>query len=503
MKKLFNSIMATFFRKRYKRISEIKSNSLLLQEQMLTSLVDRGQRSQYGKENAFKSIKGLKDFQKTPINNYESLKKYIDKSLSGEADILWPGRTKWFAKSSGTTDRSKYIPMSDDSYHNNHHKSGWDTTTILYQEDPECEIFHRKSLIMGGSLKHWEGSDDIQVGDVSAILLSRLPRFSHPYYSPDFETALHDDWEEKLERMTKICSVEDIVMFGGVPTWTIVLFNKILQRTGAASMEEVWPNAKYYIHGGVGFDPYQKQFDQYFPSKKLDYYEVYNASEGYFAVADTNRQEGMLLLTNNDVFYEFIDMKEYGSPNANVISLKDVELDKQYALIITTSSGLWRYEIGDTIRFTSINPYRIKVMGRTKHFINVFGEEVMECNTETALAKAMDEYPAKVSNYTVGPIYMKDQEKGGHHWIIEFDEAPEHIERFATLLDVHLQAVNSDYAAKRSQNLALDCLKIDAVKKGTFHQWLKRSNKIGGQHKVPRLSNDRKIINELLEENLL
>lgn len=492
--------MRVFFLTRYRRIEKIKSRSENLQEDMFMSLIKRGKGTEYGKKYHFSTIQNYEQFKElVPLTDYESLKPYIERMMEGESHVLWPGLVTQYAKSSGTTDRSKYIPMTSDCKINNHLRAGYDTTTILYQNDPDCAIFHKKSLIMGGSLNRHDQNHDVTVGDVSALLIEGLPKYSHSFYTPDFDIALHHDWEEKIERMAHQCMKEDIVMFGGVPTWTIVLFDRILEISGAANMEEIWPHAAYYMHGGVGFDPYRVQFDRYFPSKKLKYFEAYNASEGYFAIADRPDVEGMLLLTDNDVFYEFIDMADFSRGEMNTITLADVKPGVNYAIIISTSAGLWRYMIGDTVTFTSVNPYRLKVTGRTKHYINVFGEEVMVGNTEDALSQTIDREPAIVANYTVGPTYMEQKGKGSHHWVIEFSEAPRDIKRFTELLDQNLQAVNSDYAAKRSHDLALEEIRLDSVKEGTFHEWLKQKGKVGGQNKVPRLFNDRTYVDELLD----
>lgn len=496
---IFNNVIRLYLRKRYKRVQEMLMHSPRLQNELFHDLIRRAQDTEYGKAHGFGALHTTSDYCKNvPIVNYDEIKPYIQRSMQGHDSVLWPGKTLWYSKSSGTTDRSKYLPVSDDSYQNNHISSGWDTMASIYHHDANCQIFRRKNLVMGGSLHPWKENPDVAVGDVSAILLKRLPVVARPFYTPDFETALLDDWEEKLARMAKICKDEDVTMFGGVPTWTIVLFNKLLEMTGKETMEEIWPNARHYLHGGVGFEPYKEQFQAYFPSKDFQYYEVYNASEGYFASSNNYREEGMLLLTNNDIYYEFLEMHDADNQYAESVPLADVEVGKNYVVVISTSAGLWRYKPGDTIQFISKNPYKIKVSGRTKHHINVFGEEVMVGNTDEALAATIKEIPAVVAEYTVGPIFL-DAQKGGHNWVIEFEEYPADIERFTELLDQNLQKINSDYAAKRFKDLALKCLKLDVVEQGSFHTWMKERGKMGGQHKVPRLSNSRQYVDQLLE----
>ena len=500
MRKWFNKGVKQYLKMRYHRIEEIRRDPFVIQNQILESLLRRASKTEYGKEYDFGNISNSLEYAEAlPLTDYEDLKPQIYRMMDGESDVLWKGKVEWYAKSSGTTsERSKYIPVSEDSFYKNNVASSWDTMAITYHEDPECEIFCKKSLIMGGSLGNWKHNDKIKVGDISAILLHRMPAIGRPFYSPDFKTALIDDWEEKIRLMSEICVNDDIVMFGGVPTWTIVLFKRILEKTGAKNMQEVWPNVKYYMHGGVGFEPYIDQFKEFFPDPSFKYYEAYNASEGYFAAQDQQNEKGMLLLLNNDIYYEFISMEELTSENPQTIPLSEVVLDQNYAIVISSSAGLWRYMPGDTVCFTSTLPYRIKVSGRTKHFINVFGEEVMVGNTDKALAETLNALPGVVSEYTVAPIFMNQHEKGGHLWLIEFEKGPDNITAFEILLDDNLKKINSDYAAKRYKDMALARLQIQLVPKGTFHKWMASKGKIGGQNKVPRLFNSRKYVDELL-----
>lgn len=500
MKKWFNKGVKFYLKKRYQRIEAIRNDPFAVQDKVLKSLLRRAAQTEYGRAFDFSKITTSADYAKAlPLTDYEDHKANIYKMMDGAPDVLWKGKVEWYAKSSGTTsDRSKYIPVSDDFMYKNNVASSWDTMSITYHEDPESQIFWKKSLIMGGSLSNWKHNHKVKVGDISAILLHRMPAIGRPFYSPDFKTALIDDWEEKIRLMSDICIHDDIVMFGGVPTWTIVLFKRILEKTGAKNMQEIWPNVKYYMHGGVGFEPYIDQFRIFFPDPSFKYFEVYNASEGYFAVQDRQDLKGMLLLLNNDIYYEFITMEELTSEKPESIPLSKVSEDINYAIVISSSAGLWRYMPGDTVRFTSINPYRIKVSGRTKHFINVFGEEVMVGNTDKALAETLNSLPARVLEYTVAPIFMNQNKKGGHLWLIEFAKEPDNITAFEILLDDNLKKINSDYAAKRHKDMALSRLQIQLVPKGTFHKWMASKGKIGGQNKVPRLFNSRKYVDELL-----
>lgn len=468
-----------------------------LQNEVFFDLLNKLKHTEYGKKYNAHQIRNQEEFKaKLPLTDYEMLFTYISRMMDGEADILWPGKVNWFAKSSGTTnDKSKYIPITEDNLFDNHVAASWDAMAILYGNRPEARVFDGKNLIMGGSLKQW--SEQVTIGDVSAILLHRMPSVGRPFYTPDFETALLADWEEKIEKMAHQCIKEDVVMFAGVPTWTIVLFKRILEITGKKNIREVWPNIRTYFHGGVGFDPYVDQFKTFLPGEDIEYYEVYNASEGYFAVQDRLDAKGMLLLLDNAVYYEFIPIENMQEANPVTLPLEDIEEGKDYCIVISTSSGLWRYKPGDVIRFVSKAPYRIMVSGRTKHFINVFGEEVMVHNTDKAIKDTCSLCGGIVSDYTVGPIFMIEESKGGHEWLIEFEKAPENLDLFALELDNKLRAVNSDYDAKRHKDIALQPLKLSVVPPHSFQNWLRSKGKIGGQSKIPRLSNDRKYLDEL------
>lgn len=470
-----------------------------LQEEIGSNLIEKLNQTTYGKKLGGGKIKTPGEFRhQIPVVSYESLFPYIEKMMQGETDILWPGKVTWFAKSSGTTnDKSKYIPISDDNLFENHVAASWDAMSILYGNRPDARNFEGKNLMMGGSLKHI--TDTLVTGDVSAILLNRMPMVGRPFYTPDFETALLSDWEEKIEKMARQCSKEDVVMFAGVPTWTIVLFKRILEITGKEHIREVWPNVKTYFHGGVGFDPYVDQFNKFLPGDDMEYYEVYNASEGYFGVQDRVNQKGMLLLLDNAIYYEFIPVEQMHHENPETLTLREVEAGKDYCIVISTTSGLWRYKPGDVVRFVTVSPFRIMVTGRTKHYINVFGEEVMVHNTDMALKETCAVAGVGICDYTVAPMYMSDQNKGGHEWLIEFDKEPADLATFEKKLDQHLRMVNSDYDAKRHKDIALQNLKVHVAPKDTFSTWLKSKGKLGGQSKIPRLSNERKYMDELLQ----
>lgn len=493
----FNTLVKGYLKFRRSRIEVMYSDPFALQSEVFQSLLYNLQQTEYGRKFNCSDIKTQKQYtERLPLTEYEDIFPYIEKMMQGGHDILWPGKVKWFAKSSGTTnDKSKYIPITDNNLFENHVAASWDAMSILYNNRNDARIFDGKNLLMGGSLNFI--NDQLVTGDVSAILLSRMPSIGKPFYTPDFETALLSDWESKIEKMAKLCKNEDVVMFAGVPTWTIVLFKHLLEVTGKDNIIDIWPNLKTYFHGGVGFDPYVDQFKKYIPTEDMEYYEVYNASEGYFAVQDLMNEKGMLLLLDNAIYYEFIPAENAHVENPETLTLRDVETDRDYCLVISTSSGLWRYKPGDIIRFVSLLPYRIMVTGRTKHFINVFGEEVMVHNTDEAIKKTCNYMGASIVEYTVAPVFMDVSSKGGHEWLIEFEKTPDDLCQFEILLDKNLRSVNSDYDAKRHKDLALMPLKVRIAPKNTFHDWLRLKGKIGGQSKIPRLSNHRKYIDDL------
>lgn len=468
-----------------------------VQSDLLKKLIIRGVKTSYGDEVNLKNVNSKTDFTKNvPLSDYEKLQPYIQKMMAGESDVLWPGKVSWYAKSSGTTaDRSKYLPITDEFMINNLTAGSWDASTIIYRNRPDFRGFEGKSLTLCGALSAMDNYENIKVGDVSAIMLTRMPNVGKPFFAA-LDHALLPNWDMKIRLMSQEAIHEDVVLFGGVPTWAVVLFDTILQQTGKSNMLEVWPDVKVYLHGGVGFDPYRKLFNQYFPTNDFDYIEVYNATEGCFAIQDT-KEDGMLLLLNNDIYYEFIPVSELESSNPICLSLDEVEVGKHYAIVITTSAGLWRYMPGDTIKFVTLHPYRIKVTGRVKHFINVFGEEVIVSNTDQAIKLTCEQFGCMANEYTVGPRWLESNKRGGHEWYIEFDSPPHDLKSFALMLDSTLQKLNSDYEAKRYKNMALDCLQIKCMPKGTFIKWFQSRGKLGGQHKLPRLYNTRKYLDEI------
>jgi hypothetical protein len=495
VKKLANSIIKQYLDFRFRRLRRMRKNPYSMQKQWLQKILQMAKNTEYGKKYGFREIKNYRDFaERVPVTSYEELQVYIDRMMRGEKDILWPGYVKWYAKSSGTTShRSKFIPVPSHNLRQCHIQGSWDSMSTLYHHRPDMQAFAKKSLIMGGSIEKFAPHPKTRLGDVSAVMIHHMPFIGKPFYTPDFETALLSDWEEKLHRMASITHMEDVVMLGGVPTWTVVLFDRILELTGKEHMLEVWPNASAYLHGGVGFAPYQKQFERYLPSSDFVYQEIYNASEGFIGLQDDHAIKALLLLTDNGMFFEFEAMD-----SGEVVPLEGVKTGQNYALLLSTNAGLWRYRIGDTIRFTSTLPHRFHITGRTKQFINAFGEEVMVANTDQALAQTCRELNVEAEEYSVGPIYMDKKDKGGHEWIVEFQQIPENIDHFARRLDKNLRAINSDYDAKRSYDLALENLRLHPAAAGTFHSWMKSRGKFGGQNKVPRLSNDRRYIDQLL-----
>ena len=419
--------------------------------------------------------------------------------MKGESDVLWNGRVKWFSKSSGTTsEKSKFIPVSKENLNQCHIKGNWDAMTFFYDQRSDARQFECKSIVMGGSMSRYPDHSKTLIGDVSAIMMHNMPNVAKPFFTPDLQTAMMADLEAKIEKIAQITSQQkDIVLIGGVPTWTIVLFRRILELTGKDNILEVWPDLQGYIHGGVSFLPYASQFEEFLPGNQVSYQEVYNASEGFFAAQADFEVKDMTLLLDNGVFYEFVPMSEIDKENPTVLQLGEVECGIDYAMLISTNSGLWRYKIGDCIQFTSLYPYKIKISGRTKQYINVFGEELMVHNADKALSICCKELDAEVEEYTAGPIYFQGNGKGGHEWIIEFKKPPLDAAVFARLLDETLQAINSDYEAKRTAGMALEQLSLRVVPIGTFKDWMKSRGKFGGQNKVPRLSNNRKYIDML------
>lgn len=466
------------------------------------SLIGSGRFTEWGKKYDYDSLNTVADFKKAvPITDYETLKPYIQRIMEGEQNILWNTDITWFAKSSGTTsDKSKFIPVSRESLVDNHYLAGRDVLALQFREFPDSKIMSGKCLVIGGShqVNQLNENSNSFYGDLSAVMLQNMPLYTQMVRTPNLEIALMNEWEEKIEAMARKTMQDNVTFIAGVPTWTIVLIKRIFELAGTHNLHDVWPNLELYIHGGVSFTPYRQQFRQFIPSPSMHYRETYNASEGFFAAQDYTSEEGMLLFLSHGIYYEFMPMEEWGKEHPETIGLKEVELGKNYALVISTNGGLWRYVVGDTIQFTSLLPYRIKVSGRLKHFMNAFGEEVIVDNSDAAIAAACAETGAAVNDYTAAPVYMTGESNGAHEWIIEFEHLPVPLEAFVASMDKHLQSINSDYEAKRHKDIALRMPIVHVMPKGGFNLWLKDKGKLGGQHKVPRLSNERKWLEEML-----
>jgi hypothetical protein len=500
--KLLSPAISRLARMRMWRIESWMIHPVEAQREVLQDLVTTAQYTQFGQQYDFARLFNVKEFKQTvPVHEYEDIKPYIEQMMKGEENVLWPTPVNWFAKSSGTTsDKSKFIPVSEESLKEGHYKASKDVLTLYYQNFPASDLLTGKGLVIGGSHQVTSLNDDIHFGDLSAVLMQNAPFWSNWIRTPELSIALMSEWESKIEKMARSTIPENITSISGVPTWTIVLFRRILEITGKKNIGEVWPNLELYLHGGVSFVPYREQLQQLI-GKPINYLEMYNASEGFFAAQDQPDQDGMLLFTDHGIFYEFMPLEEYGKKYPETVGLHQVELGKNYAPIISTNGGLWRYIVGDTVQFTSIQPYRIKVSGRLKHFINAFGEELIVDNSDSAIAYASNQTGAIVNEYTAAPLYYSDEGIGAHEWLIEFEKMPQTMDDFVYELDMALKRVNSDYEAKRHKDLALRKPIVHAVEKGTFHTWLQQKGKLGGQHKVPRLSNDRKIILEIISLN--
>lgn len=498
--KFYNSIVSYVMKRRIHQIDFFKKYPLEVQKDLFFELIDAAKDTEFGKKYYFEKIQNLDDFKKNvPIQSYDSLKEYIDRIRDGEQNILWPTEIKWFAQSSGTTaGRSKFIPISKESLEQCHYKGGKDLMSLYLNHFPETNVLDGKSLALGGSTSIHSHESKSLYGDLSAIITENLPFWFNLVKTPSKAVALHPNWEDKIGLTAEIVAKENVTNLSGVPSWNLILLQKILEITGKENILEVWPNLELFIHGGVNFEPYRKQYEKLIPSAKMQYLETYNASEGFFGMQDELNSTEMLLMLDYGIFYEFLPMEELGKENARTLQLEEVSLDTNYAIIITTNAGLWRYMIGDTIKFTNLNPFRIKLSGRTKYFINIFGEELIEDNANQAIKKASLETNAAVKEYLVAPIFPDEFGKGGHEWIIEFEQAPKNLLDFTNALDKHLRAENSDYDAKRFKDMALQIPKIHSVAENTFYNWLKSKGKIGGQHKVPKLCTTREILEEIL-----
>ena len=496
-------IVGQFFKPRKYALEKHYTQPEALQEAVLRHLLERGSNTEYGRNHLLSPKNSYEEFAKNvPINTYEELKRDIDRMRHGEADVLWPGQVQWYAKSSGTTnDKSKFIPVSAEGLHDIHYQGGKDVVTFYLRNNPNSRLFDGKSLILGGSHSPNYNVDGSLVGDLSAILIENINPLVNLMRVPRKRTALLSDFEVKRDRIAQECLHKNITNISGVPSWMLSVLVRVMELSGKKHLEEVWPNLEVFFHGGIAFTPYRSQYEQLITSSKMHYMETYNASEGFFGIQDDPTDRSMLLMLDYGVFYEFIPLEEVGRPDATVVPLEGVEIGRNYAMVITTSCGLWRYMIGDTVEFTSKRPYKFIITGRTKYFINAFGEELIMDNAEKGLAYACEKTGAQVLEYTAAPVYMDKNAKCRHQWLIEFSKDPDNLERFAQALDEKLQELNSDYEAKRSHNVTLQHLEVVKAKEGLFNDWLKQKGRLGGQHKVPRLSNSRKNMDELLEMN--
>ncbi len=495
---IINSFASWILKKRIHQIELFMKYPNEVQEELLFSLLRSAENTVFGNKYDFSSINSYVTFsERVPIVTYEDLQPYIERARKGEPNMFWNTPIKWFAKSSGTTDaKSKFIPVSNEALEDCHFKAGKDMLCLYLNNNENSQLFTGKSLRLGGS-KQLYADNNTYFGDLSAILIENLPIWAEFGSTPSNKVSQLSDWEIKLDAIIKETIKENVTSFAGVPSWMLVLLNRALETTGKGNLFEIWQNLEVYFHGGVSFDPYREQYKKLLPSSDFNYYEIYNASEGFFALQDLNNSDEMLLMLDYGIFYEFIPMDTFGTSKQKAIRLSEVEIGKNYAVVISTNSGLFRYLIGDTVRFTSLNPYRIKITGRTKHHINVFGEELMIENTDRAIAEACKATNTEVLDYTVAPIFMVGKEKGAHEWIIEFKENPKDIELFHSVLDNTLKELNSDYEAKRTNNMTLNPPVLNVAREKLFYDWLKKNDKLGGQNKIPRLSNDRTYLEEL------
>ncbi len=496
--KLLSPAISRLARLRLWGVQNWIDNPVSAQRDVLQHLVTQAQYTEFGRKYTFSKLFTIKDFKNNvPIHEYDDIKPYILRMMNGAENILWNTPINWFAKSSGTTsEKSKFIPVSEESLKDTHFMGSKDVLTNYYNNFPDSDLLTGKSLVVGGSHQVHSFNEEVQYGDLSAVLMQNTPFWGHWIRTPDLSIALLDEWESKIEQLAQCTINENVTSMAGVPTWTIVLIKRILEISQKKTLKEVWPNLELYIHGGVSFTPYREQLNHLIGAP-INYLEIYNASEGFFAAQNEPGDEGMLLFTEHGIFYEFMPVEEYGKKKPITIGLKHVELNKNYALVISTNGGLWRYLVGDTVQFTSLRPFKIKVTGRVKHYMNAFGEEVIVENSDKAIAVASEKTNAIVCDYTAAPVFFSEHENGAHEWLIEFDKPPLDINKFTAELDAALKAVNSDYEAKRYKNIALRSPLIHLLKAGTFREWLKRKGKLGGQHKVPRLSNERKLVEEI------
>ncbi len=481
------------------RIEKWSNHPVATQREVLQELVTAAQYTEFGRRYNFSKLFSLREFKKkVPIREYNDLKPYIERMMNGEENILWNTPVTWFAKSSGTTsDKSKFIPISEESLQENHFQASKDLLSNYYKNFPSSDLLTGKGLVVGGSHQISKVNDEIQYGDLSAVLMQNSPFWGQWIRTPELSVALLDEWEEKIEKLAQVTAEENVTSLAGVPTWTLLLLKRILEIKKKTTIKEVWPNLELYINGGVSFIPYKEQFDKIIGGK-INYLEIYNASEGFVAAQVNPGEEGMLLFTEHGIFYEFMPVEEHGKENPSTVGLNGVQLGKNYALVMSTTGGLWRYLIGDTVQFTHLNPYKIKITGRLKHYMNAFGEEVIVDNSDHAIAFAAEKTNAIVNDYTAAPVYFTENSNGAHEWLVEFEKEPDDFNNFITALDDELKNINSDYEAKRHKSIALRLPIVHKLAKGTFTEWLRSKGKLGGQHKVPRLSNERNMLEEIL-----
>jgi hypothetical protein len=497
--KILDELIRHTLTRRLSQIEYFMKNPGEVQEKILFRLLEDAKNTEWGKKYGYSQIRSYEQFRKNvPISTYEDIYPYIHKMIQGEQNILWHSKIDWFSKSSGTTNaRSKFIPVSKESLDTCHFRGGKDVLGLFIENHPQTRFFWGKGLSIGGTFDKHPENPNVNYGDISAVVVQQLPTWAQFLRTPPRKVAMMDKWEDKIDAIVKHTLRQNVTSILGVPTWTIVLIQRILEQTNKQYIEEVWPNLEVFVHGAVSFTPYRDLFKSIAPS--LRFMETYNASEGFFGLQDNFSREDMLLMLDYEVFYEFVPLTEIGAEEPQAICLEEVELDKNYAMLISTNAGLWRYQIGDTIKFTSKDPYRIKITGRTKHFINAFGEEVIIENAETAVTHACQQTQAIISNFTAGPLYMEGSKQGGHEWIIEFEKSPDDLPKFIEQLDKRLQEVNSDYEAKRYRSMALNLPVVHPVPEGTFYNWMKKKGKLGGQNKVPRLANNREYLDEILK----
>jgi hypothetical protein len=497
--KILNIILKSVLKRRISQIQRFIDFPHETQQELLRKLIVKGKNTDWGKHYGYSGIQTLEDYKNNvPVQSYEAIFPSIEKIMKGEQNILWPSEIKWFSKSSGTTNaKSKFIPVSKEALQDCHYKGGKDLISLYFNNYPQSEMFSGKGLAIGGSYVSNPQNSNSYYGDVSAVIMQNLPLWAQVVRTPNLKIALMDEWEQKIEKIATVTINKNVTNISGVPTWTIVLLEKILQMRGKENIHEIWPNFEVFFHGAVAFEPYKAIFRKLFP-RGINYVETYNASEGFFGIQDRLDSEDMLLMLDYGVYYEFIPMEEYENEHPKTVGLDQVVLNKNYAMVITTNAGLWRYKIGDTIKFTSLSPYRIRITGRTKHFINAFGEELIIENAEAAITRACDQTKSAITNFTAAPVYFDGSQKGRHEWVIEFSKEPDDLELFVSILDNTLKEVNSDYEAKRYKDIALLKPLVRKVGEGTFYNWMKRRGKLGGQNKVPRLSNSREFVDDIL-----